>query len=89
MVTRYFTQSGSIYEVDEERKRVRRFGADTTTRAHADWTPYKFINTNGIGSPLLIHWPKNVPLLPGSPDGMTPATLSTTIVRVEVGRDAT
>lgn len=75
----YRTLSGSIYYVDEENKQICRDGkSGVTTRATTEWRKYTSI-AECLGG-LLIVWDADTRLLPGSPDGSWPTTLTTKIV---------
>jgi len=54
------TESGSLYQVDTEGKRIRRIvGSTPTTRiGHGDWRHYASIHPEEIiiGAPVLIVW---------------------------------
>lgn len=88
MVKRFYTRSGSIYDVDDVLMVARRIGRPqpNVQRIAPKWQPYKAIMTDGIGAPLFIFWPDDVELLPGSPPEAHPATMTSPIVRIEVGR---
>lgn len=54
-MTRYFTKTGSIYEVDEEKKQIRSTkGGAGTTRVTKDWRSYEELHVGVSG--LHIYW---------------------------------
>ena len=83
MTTFVFTQN-SCYEFDLELKQVRRLNGatDPTPRTGTDgqWRVYQSISEIEVGKPMLIQWPDAVPLLPGSPAGSAPATITSSVV---------
>jgi hypothetical protein len=64
---RFETKSGSIYEVDETNKRVRRVSGimPGTSRVGNDgqWKAYYEISPVVVGQPVLIIWKSDMPLL--------------------------
>ena len=83
---KFFTESGSAYEVDEDMKLVRRLAgaAAPLPRQGADgeWKPYESISVE-VGKSAIITWPASVPLLEGSPVGAIPATITSWVVSIE------
>lgn len=55
---KFFTISGSSYEVDQARKLIRRLkGATPETRVGTgDWKPFMDITDILIGTPVLVSW---------------------------------
>jgi hypothetical protein len=61
---RFETQSGSIYEVDENNKKVRRvagkFAGTPRVGNDGNWKPYKEITSPiAVGEPVIIVWSVN------------------------------
>lgn len=84
---KFQTESGSVYEVDEDKKQVRRLigMADPQPRMgkDGDWRTYVSLQLI-LGEPALIRWdPATTPLLPGSMSGDTPATMTSTVVKID------
>lgn len=76
MIT-FRTVSGSLYEVDTENMRARRLrGKTLSVRATPEWRKYTAISQIRIGEPVIFFWDDETPLLPGSPDGAVPTTLT-------------
>ncbi len=83
------TISGSKYEVDREGKRIRRLSGERPPQprqgADGDWKTYEDISPVEVGDQVVIVWPKaTTPLLEGSPEGATPSTFTSPVVRVAV-----
>lgn len=80
------TVSGSVYEVDEADKNVRRLNgkSDPTPRIgkDGDWRGYDSILGPVVNESMIIVWGKNVSLLPGS-DGGTPVTMTSPVASIE------
>ncbi len=49
------TESGSLYEVDTEGKRVRALARSGNHRIGPEWKPYEQI-TYALGQPMWVHW---------------------------------
>jgi hypothetical protein len=83
--------SGAVYEIDEVRKRIRRFkGAWAQPgRVAEEWKTYEALSSLTPGKPLVIVWPSDEPALPETleliesgemPDsGITRSTISSPI----------
>jgi hypothetical protein len=88
MITRFYTASGSAYELDEDAKRIRRVSGEApgTSRQGPDgeWRSYHDVSRPVVGEPVVIAWdPATTPLLEGSVGGM-PATITSPVVRTAV-----
>lgn len=88
---KFQTVTGSLYEVNEETKEIRRLIGvkDPQPRQGKDgvWKPYAdlFLKT---GESALIFWDaKTTPLLEGS-EGGAPATITSPVVSIDPGTDA-
>jgi hypothetical protein len=84
----FHTESGSIYEVNADKKSIRRLsnaaGNQATERQTNGWRTYEDISPIKIGNQVLIVWPKQTtPLFPGSPDSAVPSTLTSHITKIE------
>lgn len=83
----YFeTVSGSAYEIDADRNRIRRLRGAHAPRARqgadGEWREYRAVSPVRVGEPVFIYWPKETtPLLPGSPTEAEPATVTSTVTR--------
>ena len=83
----FVTESGSAYQIDEEKRLIRQIKGRSTTRLHrkgiAEWAAFEEVFVEA-GKPAFIMWPKStVPLLAGSdPDLAAPATITSRVVRV-------
>lgn len=83
----FHTESGSIYEVDTDHKRIRRVSNSerpaTLRQGNNAWKDYSSLSDIVVGSPVLISWePKNTPLLPESPSCALPATLTSAVTKI-------
>lgn len=84
----FTTKSGSVYEVDQVNKRIRRLiGVKETTDRQGpegEWRSYKDLHPSPIqlGSLVMIQWEDTVPLLEGSPEGMSPGTITSKVVSI-------
>ena len=80
------TQSGSMYQVDEDNKRVRRLvgNGSPTIRIgkDGDWRSYQEITNPKVGECLIIVWSSDVPLLIGNEPGV-PLTRTSVVVSIE------
>lgn len=82
------TASGSLYEVDEDNKCVRRIlneaYIDATDRqGNNEWRRYNFISDIMVGHHVLIFWDKQTtPLLTQSIKNATPATETSRVVEI-------
>jgi hypothetical protein len=84
---KFYTCSGSIYEVDQETKRIRRLigTGDPTTRQGKDgeWRAYERLDLE-VGESAWIFWnPKTTSLLEGNAFGGTPTTVTSPVVNIE------
>lgn len=81
------TESGSVYEINQDTKQIRRLEGKVspTTRVgkDGDWRTYKEIMPDPIqsGRNLIIVWGDDVPALTEA--GGIPTTLTSPIVKVE------
>jgi len=85
---KFTTLSGSIYELDQENKRLRRLYGKrpSTDRQGDDWKCYVeiFPNPIVIGSRVLIYWiQEETPLLEGSPENSIATTLTSPVQSIE------
>ena len=84
---KFKTESGSWYEADTENNRVRRLSGDKdpTPRQGKDgeWRSYETISPPIVGEIVVIIWPEGTPVLPGSPEGAMPVTMTSPIVEVK------
>lgn len=58
-MTRYRTTSGSIYEVDEVRSRVRQLARSprsNTNRIASEWRTFQTLVFQGVGNSLVFTW---------------------------------
>ncbi len=80
------TVSGSVYEVDEADKNVRRLNGikDPTPRLgqDGDWRAYDSIHGPEIDKSMVIVWGLDVPLLPGN-SNCVPITYTSFVVSIE------
>lgn len=76
------THSGSVYQLDAPRKRIRRLTPATTARmSHVpagEWRAYADILGPEVGKPLFIQWLSDV-TPPAAPDHVTRTSLVTRI----------
>lgn len=78
----FHTESGSIYEIDEENKKARKVHGTPTERATIEWR--EFSSWGIVDGSLMITWTSDTPTFKSSPNGAVPATLTSRIVK-EVG----
>lgn len=83
----FVTASGSVYEVDQEKKQVRRLNGvnDPTPRQGQDgeWRIYKSITPIAVGYVVIIVWDRaTTPLLEGSPEDAIPTTMTSPIKEI-------
>jgi hypothetical protein len=80
------TATGSTYEVDRENKRVRRVVPGTSGPCKNDrigkgeWLDYLSLSEVALGVNVIIVWPPNVGLLPGSPVDAAPGTVTSPVI---------
>jgi hypothetical protein len=89
MIVTFETLSGSTYEVDEDAKQIRRLTGTRPAQPRqgrdGEWRAFEGISPIEIGRSVIIAWPRaTTPLLAGSPDGATPATVTSLVKRVAV-----
>lgn len=81
------TASGSRYEVDYDKKMIRRLAgtADPTARQGKDgeWKEYADISDIEVGKGVAILWGNDVSLLPGSPEGAMKTTFTSNVSALE------
>jgi hypothetical protein len=82
---KFTTVSGSLYEVDATNKRIRRLSGNKppTERQGNDWKQYDSISAIEVGQPVLIIWNEGTPLLPDSPEGALPTTMTSFVQSIE------
>ena len=77
-VTKYWTESGSVYQVDEDRRRVRQLmvvpGGSPHTLSDGEWREYERLTGGLPGDRALFWWPD------GKPHDFT---MTTRVLRVE------
>jgi hypothetical protein len=77
-MTKYWTESGSVYQVDEEHRRARQLVA-SGVRSHmlsdGEWREYRVMAGGGAGERLLFLWPEGA---------AHDATLTSRVLRSEV-----
>lgn len=80
---KFTTETGSVYEVDETNRRIRRLSGERqpTQRVGDGWQEYASLGL-AVGNEAIILWPETTPLLPGSLGGM-PCTFTSRVVGVE------
>lgn len=82
---KFTTLSGSLYEVDESKKLVRRlFGTKAATSRQGndgEWRSYSDIFLMQ-GKPCIITY-NDVPLLPGSDPSSIPGTITSNVQNIE------
>lgn len=81
--TRIRTETGSVYEIDHENKRARRFsasGSGASVRATEEWRAFEHVNEPEIGGQLVIVWTDATPAL--TPLGGTPATITSPVTEI-------
>lgn len=80
------TESGSIYEVEQRTKRIRRVGVGKC-RVTEDWRTFEHMTEPKVGRGLVIIWPDDEPRLEGTPSCVDtiPATRSTPVVGFSEG----
>ncbi len=92
-VKRYTTASGSAYEVDEDRKMIRRTtrsAVSTAERVGEDWRPYEYVSLSIFGGLHIVwgsgrdeHSAKAIQVGEGRDEDVTRVTETTPIVSVE------
>lgn len=97
-VTRVITESGSVYELDQENKLCRRAGKPgVTRRATPSWKQYSNVVDMEVGKQMIVFWPTdNTTLLDETVEKMKageipawmvqtilPATITSPVVSVE------
>lgn len=85
---KFNTLSGSVYELDQNQKRIRRVSGNNrpTERQGDDWRSYSCIFPEAVevGKSLMIFWIKEeTPVLEGSPDFAIPATQTSVVMGIE------
>lgn len=87
---KFTTYSGSIYQVDDANKRIRRMHGvkPPTERQGNDWKTYASISAIEVGKPVLIVWGSDTPLLPDSPKDAIPTTMTNTVKSIEETNEA-
>lgn len=87
MKVKFKTASDSEYELDLEKKLIRRLsGSNLATNrqgSDGDWKSYHSISDVMVGRAVLIVWSKDVALLHGSPKDSTPATITSVVVDIK------
>lgn len=83
----FTTESGSAYEVDTIKRRVRRLRGvtDPTPRQGKDgeWRAFKGMSAVAPGRSVVFSWdPETTPLLPGSDSGSLPATVTSPVKEI-------
>ncbi len=83
----FTTQSGSTYELDVERKRVRRLSGarapEPRLGTDGGWRSYKDVSDVRRGACVFITWPEGTPLHAGSPSWAVPSTITSPVVEVQ------
>ncbi len=81
-----FKTANSEYELDISGKCIRRLAgvASPTARQGKDgnWRGYKYISDVVVGLQVIITYDNSEPLLRGSPEGATPATVTSPVVSI-------
>lgn len=83
------TQSGTLYEVDNDNKRIRRVSntenqPGTPRTGSGEWRSFDSISNIEKGSQVVIIWNKKEnPLLPDSPNFAIPTTITNIVIEVE------
>ena len=85
---KFQTASGSTYEVDMEKKQIRRLNGKLDPRPRqgkdGEWKSYASIVNLQVGSAAVIFWnPETTPLLEGSPKEAFPSTVTSKVVSIE------
>lgn len=83
----FVTASGSVYEVDQEKKQVRRLNGvnDPTPRQGQDgeWRTYKSMTPILVDRVVIIVWDRaTTPLMEGSPEDAIPTTMTSPIKEI-------
>lgn len=82
---KFSTETGSLYEVDEEHKKIRRLSGkiDPQPRQGKDgeWKEYDILFLTVDRSASII-WPEGTPLLEGSPTCAIPATITSRVLQI-------
>lgn len=85
-VITFITHSGSTYEVDDVKKRIRRLNGtkSPTQRQGADgsWRSYVEVSSIEVGRSVIILWDLTTPLLEGSPEDAIAATTTSAVKSV-------
>lgn len=85
---KFITASNSIYEIDKENKKIRRFGDPTSTRRVSnDWKSYAKISPVLVGKAVIIFWSDELPTdatKEAMPDGGKYIPFTTTNVVVSI-----
>ena len=84
------TISGSIYEIDQNSKRIKRHyrkRSPTTRQENGDWRTYANASEVILGKPVLIWWDNDSPVL--ALPGMSPGTLTSLVVEIFEGEVTT
>lgn len=89
---KFTTETSSMYEVDTERKRVRRLigAGNPTPRIGKDgeWKRYKHIEVK-LRQKAIIVWPDGTPLMEGTPErGYSAGTQTSVVVSIDRGGNA-
>ena len=83
---KFKTISGSIYEVDEQGKKIRRlYGTEEATSRQGkdgDWKSFDHLDLE-VGASAMIFWDaKTTPLLEGNTFGGSPATMTSQVAEI-------
>ena len=84
MMVRITTESGSMYDVDQDEKTISRRGAAYDGMGRATEEPRAYVTARwAIGGRIIIVWPQGTELLPGSPSDAMAILTSSRVVSVE------
>lgn len=81
---KFSTFTGSVYEVDDARKLVRRLHGvkAPTERLGEAWAEFGHRTPVRLGQLVAFYWPEGTKLLVGSPEGSTPVTMTSLVQQI-------
>ncbi len=80
---KFTTETNSVYEVDLKNKKMRHLtGIKPAHERQGDWVSFKEITAICIGESVIFTYGDNVPLLPGSPEGAIPTTVTSRVISI-------
>lgn len=87
VIMQIHTETGSVYQIDSEKKQIRKIGGTPTQRQGAlgTWKAYEELSNIKIGAPVFIFWTDQENLLSGAvagTDGVYPATVTSRVTAI-------